>query len=390
MIAVLAAAMLTGVGRSITIAPRPAPSWVLLHLPQGIDSGEDEQYDGLRIIDDTGMEVPYVIDPHCSTAPPRSVAMSDVGYVNGSYTQALLDAGTSGNLYSAISIETPRETFFTRVQVAISDDRRTWREVRSGTLIYRVANSGDPGTQTIDVPPARARWIRGRVFDSKSPFAISGATLTDAQVPVAAPMQRLHATRISGLLEKHANTITLDLGTPHTRISGVHFETPQREFSRDVSLLVSDDGLQYHFAGQGTIERFANGTPSLDVATPATGARFIRAIVANGDDKPLPKLTLSVYGPSRYLVFIAQPGRSYGLVRVQSEAPPQYDLAELLAHDNPRSFQNAELAAFVETVPQQRVSRAQAPSWILTAAFGIASLALGGITLFTLRGGQRS
>ena len=56
----------------------------------------------------------------------------------GQFTQAIADAGDSGALHSAITIGTTQPTFFEHVQIATSDDRRTWTVVVQNALIYRV------------------------------------------------------------------------------------------------------------------------------------------------------------------------------------------------------------------------------------------------------------
>ena len=58
--------------RAIAIAPREQPVWVLLALPQQIDSGPDGNYDDVRIIDDRGSETPYALDPRCAVLPARA------------------------------------------------------------------------------------------------------------------------------------------------------------------------------------------------------------------------------------------------------------------------------------------------------------------------------
>lgn len=382
---ILATAILAaGLGRSISIAPRSQSTWVVLQLPQQIDSGPDQQYDDLRVVDDLGKETPYVLDPQCSTIQPRNAALSDIGFVRGSYTEALLDAGTSGSPYSAVSIETPRGTFFTRVAVAISDDRRTWREVNDNGLIYRVADSSDPGSQTVEIPSARARWVRVRIMDRTAIFPITSATLANEQDVALKPEQLLNGRRVSAVAEKHSNAITFDLGTPNTTVSRVHFETSRREFSRSVTILESDDGTDWRYAGEGTIERFMNGAPALDVSVAPQAARFVRVIIENGDDPPLPDLRFAAFGPSRFLVFVAQPGRSYILANVPSNAPPHYDLTTLLAHDNPRRLERAGLAGAV-TVQRASPTRIATQPWIVTMAFAVAIITLGAITVATLR-----
>jgi hypothetical protein len=382
--AVLLAAGLSGNGaRAIDVALRERPVWAALDLPQQIDPGANGGYDDLRIVDDRGEETPYVLDPQCASIPTRSVAVSDVGFVPGRYTEALLDSGTSSAQYSGVSIGTTNDTYFDRVDVAISDDRVTWREVRRDALIYRVADSGDPGTQTISITPARARWIRVRVHDPRAPFAIDSAVLDAAQSAVPRALKRLAASsRTSWHDDDRTSIITLDTGTPHTALSLVRIRTPQAEFSRDVTLFASDDAVDWSYAGTGTIQRFAHGEPQLDVPA-ASQARYVRIDIANGSDAPLPELSAEAFGPRRIAVFVARPGRTYALTRLPRARAPEYDLSRLIERDDPRSFAVAQLAGTY--VVHRSAPSAISQPLVLTLAFAASFLALGAVTLATLR-----
>jgi hypothetical protein len=380
----LASIVSANTARAIAIAPRERSTWTLLELPQRIDPGLSGNYDDLRIVDDRGTETPYVLDPQCATQSTHQATLSDVGFVKGRYTQALLDAGNSGTLYSGISIDSPLDTYFDRVDVAISDDRVTWREVRNDALIYRVADSSDPGSQTIVFSPARARWIRVRVNDAKALFPIDAATiaLTDPAAPQVA--RKLDATQTFGANdEDRTSIVTLDLGTPNTSLSWMRFRTSQAEFSRDVSIQTSEDGENWNYVADGQIERFAHGAPVLDVPV-QTSTRYVRAAIANGNDAALPNLSATLFGPRRVVVFVARPGRSYALTRAVRAQAPTYDLGALLEHDNPRTFAIARLSGISKERAVGLPAELNQP-WILTVAFTVVIVSLGAVTLSTLR-----
>lgn len=371
--------------RAIAVAPRKRPTWALLELPQRIAPGPGGTYDDLRIIDDRGTETPYVLDPQCATLPTRQAIVSDVGFVRGHYTEALFDAGNTGTLYSGISIDSPRDTYFNRVDVAISDDRLTWREIRNDALIYRIADSSDPGSQTISFSPSRARWIRVRIADEQELFPIDGATVALTDPAPREVMKKLEASETSTRSDQDRSSIvTLDLGTPDTRAALIRFRTTQPEFSRDVSIESSNNGEDWDFAGGGRIERFANGVPVLDVSIPPASARYVRVRVANENDAPLPDLGVSIYGPRRVLVFVARSGRSYALTRAVHAEVPVYDLGALLEHDNPHAFASARLTQNTRELSLGLPASVPQPL-ILTLAFAVVIVSLGAVTLATLR-----
>lgn len=96
---------------------------------------------------------------------------------------------------------------------------------------------------------------------------------------------------------------------------------------------------------------------------------------------------MTLYGPRRYLVFIAAPHRSYAIERRPEAAEPQYDLSELLAHDSPRHFLIASAEEHALREEPQRVPgyRTIPQNLVMTLAFTFAIVTLGVITLVTLR-----
>jgi hypothetical protein len=216
------AAALTVGARAIALAPRERPAWVLLNLPQDIDPGFDQHYDDLRIVDDEGHEVPYVLDP--------------------------------------------------------------------------------------DMPDA-----------------------SQTAAPLAAATRATYAAKTGDTI------VIFDLGRPNTRVTSLHVATTQPEFSRYVWIDVSNDGDFW-------------------------------------EDEGVPNLRLTLYGPTHFLVFIAQPHARYALSRTHSVNAPAYDLADLLEHDQPRHFvrASAEERDTLLPVVERRVSR----PWVLTTAFGFAIITL--------------
>ena len=313
--------------------------------------------------------------------------VSDVGFVPGHYTEALVDAGSTGTLYSGISINAPRETYFNRVDVAISDDRLTWREIRDDALIYRVADSGDPGSQTVVFSPARARWIRIRIIDRSSLFPIGAVTIAPTESEATDAIKRLDASATFAWRgEERASIVTLDLGTPNTRVSSLRFHTTQDQFSREVSIQTSDDGEHWDFAGGGTIARFAEGAPTLEVAIPQVWTRYVRAEISNGNDAPLRGLGVAVFGPRRTLVFVARPGRSYALIRIARAQPPMYDIGVLTGARQPSHHMPRRSSASVGARQLTRIhQRRPAATLMVTLTFAVVIVTLGAVTLSTLR-----
>jgi len=367
----------TGV-RAIHVERAPRPAYVRLEIPQDVDPGPAGDYASVRIYDDRGRETPYVLDPSMPATRPRAAAMEDLGYVDGRYTEAVFDAGTSGERYDAIALQSPAAALFNRVEAAISDDRHSWRIARADGLIYRLDRE-ESGTQTIAIGPARARWIRIRIFGGER-VPLDGATVGTA--PMAGTQLRRLQCSSSVSHRDASTTIAFDCGVPRVGVRVVRFEGLQREFSRDVVVEASDDALAWRRAGEGHISRYAYGAARLAVATGDPGARYWRAVVADRDDPPIAGLRADLYGPTHALVFEARPFRSYAIAWGAAPDAPQYDLGEVLAHDPPRTFARAT-AGEQREAPRARAKGTR--SNLLTAAVCAMLLLLGGATFVALR-----
>lgn len=385
-LASIAASYALATARTINVPPQPHPAWTVLRIPQDVDPGADSRYAGLRIRDDDGHDVPYVLDPQCASATSHRASLSGTGFVEGRYTETLIDAGRSGDLYDAIVVDTPKSTFFTRTEVAISDDRETWRILRSDALIYRVGASSDPGSQTIALTPSRARWIRLRVLDPREAFPLNGVALGSATPASAQRDVPLALGAISTRRAKHETIVKVDLGSEHTQLSRLQFSTTRREFSRPVRVESSSDGLTFSTIADGTIARFEHGAASLQLATDNNGARYLRVHVANGDDPPLPGLGVRAFGPARMLVFIAEPARRYSLIMIPGKTAPDYDLPQILAHDNPRRLLEAHVSGpLTIAAPHPAAAKREPPAYLFTVAFAAAMAVMAAVTIRALK-----
>ena len=337
-IAFLFAATTSGWHDARTIVVPPAaklPAYVRLALPQAIDGGPDGAYPDVRVVDADGKEVPYVLDIDPKQSTSVEAQLSDVGFVPGQFTQAIADAGDSGALHSAISIDTTQGTFFERVQIATSDDRRTWTVVAPNALIYRIEHS-DSGTTQVPYGPSRARWVRIRILNGSKQFPIGGASfpaiVTSARLE---PLSNTQSTRQSG-----SNTVvTFDFGTPNTNLRAVAFESTTPQYYRNVV-------FERPSSGESGWEEFSNSpiatyrsqrhaeTTTAVISAGDQHLRALRITVQNGNDRPLAGLHVTPLGYAHHIVFEANPGAQYRLLWGSADAAaPTYDLGEVLQHD---------------------------------------------------------
>ena len=363
-------------------------AYVRVRLPAQVDPGQDGGYEDLRIIDRARSEVPYVLDPHHVTpATNRNLAMSDVGFVPGAFTEATLDAGDTGESHDAIRLQTDEPIFFAPVELASSDDRRTWRVLLRDALIYRVDNQ-QPDDTVVRFPSSRARWLRVRVLEPRHPFNLQSAFF------VAAPPEESIAVVPAQIQPRRAATDDVreeawifNTGEGRIGATGISFTANQSTFDRLVRIDASNDGEHWYSVTEGSITRFATGEPSLHIPFPETYAEQFRIVVNNGDDAPVSGLRPELFRREHYVVFEAKPGNRYRILWGNDHADlPHYDLAERLLHENWSSTDFGDAA--IPTEPAQRTfsktSLSSGPVAFSLALLGCC-LVLGILTLRSLR-----
>src|SRR5579872_782325 len=147
------------------------PLLVAFALPVAVYGSSQPGLEDLRIVDDAGQEVPYVIDtPQVHRSVEWSAArVFDTGFIPGRYTQAVADVGDAGTPHDLLRIEAnPADSdFFAWVGVDASVDGRTWRIVRERAPIFRFASDGISGQLQISIPETRSRFLRVRILDGR-------------------------------------------------------------------------------------------------------------------------------------------------------------------------------------------------------------------------------
>jgi hypothetical protein len=166
--AVIAAALAVG-ARAIALAPREHPAWVVLDLPQDIDPGANQRYDELRIIDDRGNEVPYVLDPDTpyvsQTDGPLAATTRTTYDAQTGETIVTLDLGRPETRVTSLHVATTQREFDRNINIESSNDDVFWEE-DDGATIARFAR----GTPSLDVPlSVFARLVRVRIANDSDP-----------------------------------------------------------------------------------------------------------------------------------------------------------------------------------------------------------------------------
>jgi hypothetical protein len=370
----------------VLVARAASAPYVRVQIPLSIAAGENGDFPSLRVIDADGRERPYALDPELQRADDRAVSLIDVGFVPRRGTQGVIDLGTSGTLVDAITLEvdTTREaTFFEPVAIDASDDRRTWRIVRSDAIIYRVAQDAGRGNTTLTFPPTRSRWLRIRVPNPDTAFPLSGARAGSTTPPqpslVRVPVQPTERDDAAN----HEQSWTFALPVP-TRAKAVAFTDGGTFYERSVTIDLSQDARTWETLSSGRISHYPEGGSQTTLSLAEVTTRYVRVTVRNENDAPVSALRPTLLARPHAIVFPA--GGSERLISGNPNAgAPTYDLAARLSHEDWHAADatlgsTAANAGYHDSRPV-----GERYPWLLTAALVVVAAALGFLALQTLR-----
>lgn len=348
--------------RSIDLSATQDQRLVSLRVPLAVFAHSQNQLADVRVIDDRGQQVPYVLHVTYGSTKTQSRAARqlELSYVPGKYTQVVLDAGAQAPFHNSVHVSTPLGDFIAWADVNISDDARTWRHIGGIQPIYRFSRKNIDGDQTLVYPETNARYIRLRIYDKQKQFPM---VKTDIRFTVTVPEESQPADAVFEAVpsrDSQKSVWRADLGYS-LPIDSVRIDSSDADFYRSVEVFASDDAENWYLRGSGQIYHFQAGAPPAPFVSVGdqmkktylhTGfgfsenfARYWRVEVENGSDPPLANAKVQLYMAARNVVFRQLPGRTYRLLYGQSEAKePQYDLAQTAG---PEQIRDASLASGV-------------------------------------------
>jgi hypothetical protein len=380
--------------REIRLPETSAPRLVALLVSRRVYARADDGLADLRIIDESGNEVPYAKitfagASHTTFLPSRKL---ESHYVAGRYTDFVIDLGPRPVRCNFLSVTATATAANLAVLAEIdsSDDGSHWREVRKSAALFGSEARGVSRNPVLHFPETSARFVRLRIFYPKGKFSIRTMAAGNLQETPAdrVPITQLLAPSASSTRATTVWNITLDGPIPADQ---AYFETTQAEFSRRALIFTSAHGGRWNRAGLGMISRFLRDgerESTLSVAFPAIRSRLWRVELENESNPPLAGVKLRLSMTPQRIIFRQRPGRAYLLLYGQSEASqPSYDLAETVPENDLRA---APLVASVEAEqtnlawvdPRPWTEKHAAVLWLATI---VAVLILGLATIRAIR-----
>jgi len=395
-------------------------AWVALDGPVLAESRPDLA--DLRIVDQSGREVPYVISPRRGglrdIEQPARLLNRVTLPGNGSRVELEFDAPGTRNI---LRVETPGVSFRRRVVVE-GGDGRDWVMLVPQAWIHRVPASLQQQAALLDevaLPDNDYRRLRISVFampEEASPPSIARVGAR-RRVSVPAETEPLRATLLSAS-DPNARTTTLDMdfGFDNARPLQVAVQFDETAYRREYQAYArasermrirrgrSEDGealeneieTPWRPIASGVFLRKSGGKPeasqpaSETITLPGEPARLLRVVTHDEDNQPLRATGVSAQGLVHRLVFPVREGGSYRLYYGNAEAArPAYDLASLLPDLDTSPPPKAGLGPVADN-PSRAAARIKPLTerypWLLWVVLLTAVALLGAVVLRNLRG----
>jgi Protein of unknown function (DUF3999) len=301
--------------------------------PETLNSARSNLED-LRIVDPTGQEVAYLVDPGTpqrgTELRPRELRTE----LRASVTRLILVTGTKEPL-NALAFEAPPQTEFVKaVALEGSHNGRKWQELTSGQPIFK--KSAGVENLRVSFPDGSWEFLRVTIDDSRTPAVpFTGVQLCTAETTT--PPESL-TTRVTSRDEGLGVTrLALDLGAANLTVAALKIETPDSLFTRTVTIALpelANDNIREHSVRSESIYRIdINGTTESRLEIPVDAqvrGRQLILLIQNGDSPPLAIANVRCDRRVPHLVFLARESGRYQLLSGNNQcAAPQYDLSGL-------------------------------------------------------------
>jgi hypothetical protein len=379
--------------RAINVEDSSGP--VRIDIPFDLYANAETNLADIRIIDETGAETPYISYGTQFQMPVenRAVTLLERSFLPNQYTQLVIDLGPTTAFHNGIEIHTPATNFINWVELAVSDDAKTWRIVKDRAPISSFTNESISGSRLVRYPDTNARYIRERIFEPARQFLVSSVDVSFSIEPKRSAQEEVPiALRLDPKAPKNSTRWIADLDQSSMPIDGVRFATSQAQFFRVVRLQGADDNENWHEYGAGQIYRYKQGekqAESLQVTTPyiCCKRRYWRIEIEDANDAPLAEVTAVLLAAPQAMLFFPNAAHTYRLIYGNPTAKqPAYDLARTFDPHTWPETKSATLASEIETAnfidPRPFTERHPKVLWF---AFVVAVAALGYAALRALK-----
>ena len=306
------------------------PGRVVVDLDRDVYAEARVDLGDVRVVDDSGIRVPFVIDRETAEAPPSlTPVVLNRGFVAGRAAVATLDFGQRVRK-SAVHVSLSGENFRRRVEVEGSDDGQAFTTLLDDAWVFAIP--GATRYETIALPDGDHRFLRLTVHlgsDDPRRIEIGGVTADGGRAPDLSGTPLPVAIRAIQLEKERDTLVVVDLPGAHHPFRAIELDVATPRFLRSVVVEAQRLPLDWVAIGDGVVYRYESGGRRYEKTRLDVGGRErrIRLRIRNLDDAPLDVRAARVIVPRERVLFEAQPGRVYWLTYGDERAPaPSFDL----------------------------------------------------------------
>jgi len=377
--------------------PRPVGGFVRLTLPGQILALAGDGLQDVRLVDDSGVEVPYLLlveraEVQKTTVP---VLILDRGIVPNQYQQVVCDLGEGNSYSNQLQLETPTQNFRRRGDVLGSTDGKNWLQLKTGSHIFDHHEDFYYRNLRVVYPETSYRYLKLVLWlDGGTPLEIQGVRVARVIRKEVEP-EKLPAriVRKQEDVKRKATDIFLEIDLERQHLETCVLEIAQENFRRRAEVAFqSKDGI-WTQVGEANIYRFKSENIVEDhVTIPLSELNEpqVRLRIWNQDNPPLEVTSVLFERMPRLVIFEWNVAKSYRLFVGSDQArTPSYDLdlvaGQLDITDLPRLEAGPLMPNSDYLAPKEIKPWTEQHPVLLWSALSLGVLLLGWMLLRTLR-----
>jgi hypothetical protein len=359
---------------------------VRVNLSAGIMVKANERFSDLRLMDDSGQEVPFVIYERTGASQDVSrFSFKVAGFEEAEGKMVVtLERPQNTGAFKDLEIHTAARDFKKMVLVEAGNSPVTMEPVGNDT-VFDFASRVSLRKTVIDLPVIDCPYVRLTLMDEvtrdaqpqeitlkydgldfsvkgkpATPFRIEGVSAVGARATSGG--YALDTAELKGWKsspDKDGNTV-ITAGDVELAVSEVVFTIENAYYYRNVRAYVEDEDKEKSRrpAGGGVIYRIPGMNKSMDRLALSGGKHmYLRFVVINGDNPPLRMTAINISWVLRSLYFVPEKGKKYTVYcGMNKPRPPDYELRNLLdsAKANSAEMPEMKLGAVTDNPDYQK------------------------------------
>lgn len=346
-----------------------------LALDEEILAATDDTYSNVRIFDERGVEIPFLVRCKRETKPivsEHSIPMKTIAFepLSDNRIEIVLEKEEkkADRLPSLIVFSTRYKNYEKQVTVYAGHNRASWEPVAENSPIFDYSKYIDVRNNRVEIKPGPYPYYKieisniseseqspltkivretrgGDVFREvektsfkKEDFRIEEIQFFERKQSIARTDEVTRLYSVTNVMvvnnpKKQETIVTFD--TFRTPVRSLTILTKAPNFSRSLRVEGSNDSKEWHAVTSGTISRISAGEfkqerTAITFGRPSRYKRY-RMIIMNFDSPPLDVSGVEAKGETHEALFFCDQSRKYRILYGAEEAnSPSYDIAAVL------------------------------------------------------------